>query len=202
MTPEEIKKAIADAIKAEQEKTESYVKGVREEAKGYREKMEGVQKELNQLKTDAAEATRKAAEDAAKAGDGKYEGLYEQAKKTIAELEGKIKELEKTITDAEPTSKALEKYLEAEIEEIPEEKRTLIPNLPVTEKLAWLKEAKTGGVFGKFEKKKAPDHKGAGDPDLGDANPWAKDTYNLTQQGVITKKDPALAASLKKAAGK
>jgi len=197
-----LKKAIADAIKAEQEKTETYVKGVREEAKKSRLALEKSQKELTQTKTDAATATREAAEAAAKTEDGKYAGLYEAAKQTIAELEGKVKTLEKQIADAEPTGKALATYLDAEIEEIPEEKRTLIPNLPVTEKLAWLKEAKKGGVFGKIEKKKAPDHKGAGDPDLGDVNPWAKDTYNLTQQGVITRKDPALAASLKKAAGK
>lgn len=31
-------------------------------------------------------------------------------------------------------------------------------------------------------------------------NPWKKDTFNLTEQGAITNKDPSLAAQLKKAA--
>jgi hypothetical protein len=33
-------------------------------------------------------------------------------------------------------------------------------------------------------------------------NPWAKDTFNLTEQGTILKSDPALAKRLKAAAGK
>lgn len=35
----------------------------------------------------------------------------------------------------------------------------------------------------------------------GEANPWKGDTWNMTQQGVIHKADPALAARLAKAAG-
>lgn len=36
----------------------------------------------------------------------------------------------------------------------------------------------------------------------GAVNPWARETYNLTKQAEILKKDPALAATMKAAAGK
>ena len=199
---DEIKAAVDAALKAEKEKTEGYVKGIREEAKGYRTKLETLTAEFTGFKADAEKTAREAAEAAAKAGDGKYEGLYEVAKQTIADLEVKIKELEGTITASAPLSEALDAYLKAEIEEIPEDKRSLIPNLPTTDKLAWLKTAKAGGIFGELKKPGAPGHKPSGEQDDEKNNPWTTEHFNLTRQGQITRDQPALAEKLKKAAGK
>lgn len=58
-----------------------------------------------------------------------------------------------------------------------------------TKKPHWFKQAKTGGH----------------EPQVGDpapsVNPWKKETFNLTEQGKITRDDPAKAELLKKQAG-
>jgi hypothetical protein len=43
---------------------------------------------------------------------------------------------------------------------------------------------------------------GGGDLRKGERNPWAKETFNMTEQGAIYKADPARAERLAKAAGK
>lgn len=42
----------------------------------------------------------------------------------------------------------IQAYYDAEVAEIPEDKRTLIPDLPLAKKLEWLKSAKAQGLFG------------------------------------------------------
>ena len=54
-------------------------------------------------------------------------------------------------------------------------------------------------LFGVELKGRAPE--GAGKSPLGTENPWKKETWNLTKQGEITKKDPDLAAKLRAQAG-
>ena len=54
-------------------------------------------------------------------------------------------------------------------------------------------------LFGVELKGRAPE--GAGKPPQTPENPWKKETWNLTKQGEITKKDPDLAAKLRAQAG-
>lgn len=88
------------------------------------------------------------------------------AEKRLAELEAadaKRKEAEalangefqKVIDDLKPKAErmtaleaALKTYLDAEIADIPEDKRDFIPQGDVTTTLAWVKQAKAAGLFG------------------------------------------------------
>ncbi len=54
-------------------------------------------------------------------------------------------------------------------------------------------------LFGVELKGRTPE--GTGKPPQGTENPWKKETFNLTKQGEITKKDPDLAAKLRAQAG-
>lgn len=54
-------------------------------------------------------------------------------------------------------------------------------------------------LFGVDLKGRTPE--GAGKPPQTPENPWKKETWNLTKQGEITKKDPDLAAKLRAQAG-
>ena len=54
-------------------------------------------------------------------------------------------------------------------------------------------------LFGVELKGRVPE--GAGKPPQTPENPWKKETWNLTKQGEITKKDPDLAAKLRAQAG-
>jgi hypothetical protein len=66
------------------------------------------------------------------------------------------------------------------------------------EQVAALKESDPY-LFGVELKGRVPE--GAGKPPQTPENPWKKETWNLTKQGEITKKDPDLAAKLKAEAG-
>lgn len=64
-------------------------------------------------------------------------------------------EHEQIIADLKPKAEraaaleaSLQTYLDAEIADIPDDKRDLIPDGDVTEKLRWVKNAKAKGVFG------------------------------------------------------
>jgi len=66
------------------------------------------------------------------------------------------------------------------------------------EQVAALKESDPY-LFGVELKGRVPE--GAGKPPQTPENPWKKETWNLTKQGEITKKDPDLAAKLRAQAG-
>ena len=66
------------------------------------------------------------------------------------------------------------------------------------EQVAALKESDPY-LFGVELKGRVPE--GAGKPPQTQENPWKKETWNLTKQGEITKKDPDLAAKLRAQAG-
>jgi hypothetical protein len=66
------------------------------------------------------------------------------------------------------------------------------------EQVAALKESDPY-LFGVELKGRVPE--GTGKPPQAQENPWKKETWNLTKQGEITKKDPDLAAKLKAEAG-
>ena len=66
------------------------------------------------------------------------------------------------------------------------------------EQVAALKESDPY-LFGVELKGRVPE--GTGKPPQTPENPWKKETWNLTKQGEITKKDPDLAAKLKAEAG-
>ncbi len=66
------------------------------------------------------------------------------------------------------------------------------------EQIAALKESDPY-LFGVDLKGRMPE--GAGTPPQTPENPWKKETWNLTKQGEITKKDPDLAAKLRAQAG-
>lgn len=66
------------------------------------------------------------------------------------------------------------------------------------EQVAALKESDPY-LFGVELKGRVPE--GTGKPPQAQENPWKKETWNLTKQGEITKKDPDLAAKLRAQAG-
>lgn len=71
--------------------------------------------------------------------------------KRLAE-EGKFKELVDTLKPkaerADALELALKGYFDLEVADVPEEKRTLIPQGSVETQLTWLKNAKAQGIFG------------------------------------------------------
>lgn len=86
---------------------------------------------------------------------------YEDTKKALEKFQAdQLTEKEKAVKEAtdalrsefEPQvqslQEVLEKFYEAEIADVPEEKRDIIPDLPLKDKLIWLKNAKSKGVFG------------------------------------------------------
>lgn len=181
--------------------SQEYVTELREEAKKHRQDKEKTAQVLLDLKTEFDKFKREAAEAGAAADGKKFEDLYDAAKVEIEGLKTKLSEAEKMSGSNDKLTETITGYLEAEIEEIPEDKRGSIPDLPLMEKLAWLKKAKTDGFFGDL-KKKAPEHKGSGEEDDDEKNPWTKEHWNLTEQGKILKRDKSLADKFKTAAGK
>lgn len=100
-------------------------------------KNENLQSKLDKIKTDGeAEATRLAEE------QGEFKTLYESKEQEVTGLK----------TRAESAESALEKYLELELKGIPEDKLSLIPDLPTDQKLEWLAKAKGAGMFGEDKK--------------------------------------------------
>lgn len=57
------------------------------------------------------------------------------------------------------------------------------------------------GIFERDKKPGGSDSTGNRTSQVNSDNPWAKDSFNLTKQGEIIRKDPALAAKLKAQAG-
>ncbi len=180
----------------------TYVQELRTEAKDNRVKLQKALDVVEELKKAAetaastAEADKRKAAETAAAEDGKYKDLYDALKIEFDKLTEEVK-------GAEKYKGAFGDYLKAEIEDIPEDKRVLIPeSMGELDKLAWIKTAKTAGVFGEI-KSKAPDAKdkkpGNGDDDT-EVNPWKKETFNLTQQAAILGADRAKADRLKLAA--
>jgi hypothetical protein len=109
-------------------------------------KLEGALKETTKESIERKEKIRAAEKEKADA-----------EQKRLAE-EGKFKELvdqyKPKAERADALETALKGYLDLEMADIPEEKRSLIPTGPVETQLTWLKNAKVQGLFG--EPKKAP----------------------------------------------
>lgn len=84
-----------------------------------------VQEQLDKVKADQEAAAKEAAEK-----NGEFQTLYETASNENKTLKEK----------SESLSKVINGYLEREIEKVPEDKRSAIPDLEPTKKLEWLQE--------------------------------------------------------------
>lgn len=111
----------------------------------------------------------------------------ENADKIAAALkeQGKFKELadayEPKAKRADVLEAALKGYLDLELADVPEEKRTLIPQGPVEAQLTWLKQAKAQGLFGEPKKEPAKSDQGRkGDPNAPEFLSWAPSDPRLT----------------------
>ena len=132
------------------------------------QKLEGALKETTEEsikrkeKLRAIEQEKEAAENERLKSAGKHEEL--------------IKSLEPKAKRADELEKAVTTYYELEIADIPEEKRTLIPDGSVESRLAWIKKAKSQGIFGTPDKKDPPkgaDNGKKGDPNAPDFLTWS-----------------------------
>lgn len=103
--------------------------------------------------------------------------------------EGKFKELVQNLEPkakrADELEKVIKEYYDSEVADIPEEKRTLIPQGSVETQLSWLKIAKAQGIFtGKApEPKKAPansEQKKVEDPNAPQFLDWKPNDPRLT----------------------
>lgn len=108
------------------------------------------------------------------------------ALKEKGEFKTLVEQLEPKAKRADELEKALKGYLDLELADIPEEKRTLIPAGPVETQLTWLKNAKAQGLFG--EPKKAPENsdqgKKGGDKNTPEFLSWAPSDPRLTTLSV------------------
>ena len=112
----------------------AYVKELREENAKARVKLKQIEEEGEKRKT----------EEAAKRGE--FETLYTDAAAKLAQYQPQVEKYQATLTS----------YYEAEIADISEDLQALIPDMPIEDKLSWVKTAKAKGVFGAKEPLKGP----------------------------------------------
>jgi seryl-tRNA synthetase len=106
-------------------------------------------KELNKLKADLEAAKKQAEESEKKLAEIEKSKLDEHQKELLEAKEAVKKDFEPTVERLKKLEESFEKLLEQELADIPEDKKDLVPDYPSAEdKLAWLKKAKAGGVFG------------------------------------------------------
>jgi len=165
---------------------------VNEQKNQYKDMLEERDKQLKELKKKARDSEELTAQ---------IEELQQTNEKTVNEYETKLKEqsfsfaLEKEISKYEAKNVRAVKAL-LDTEKIKYEDNKLFG---VEEQLKELKESEPY-LFGADLKGREPHQTKQTPPPQN--NPWAKDTFNLTEQGRILKEDPELAGRLKAAAGK
>lgn len=125
--------------------------------------------------------------------------------KEIVEAEGKIKILKPHV---EPYIKVLEDSGEYVVRVIDDSGNVRVnsngEHLSVREFIQELKEHpdfQGDGIFKREKTLGGSDSSGNISTKTNKDNPWSKDSFNLTKQGEITRKDPALAIKLKTQAG-
>jgi chromosome segregation ATPase len=128
-----------------------------QEGEQTKEELEKAKKESERLEREARELedeADKAEEELLYPADYVRKLRQEAAEKRIKakELQNKVKELEAQLNSykekAEKAEEALNKLLEAELKQIPEQYRDLIPEgLTPAEKLSWIAKAKEKGLF-------------------------------------------------------
>lgn len=150
-------------------------------------------KENDALKAelDAIKAERAAQDEERLKKQGEFEKLYNETK-------GELERLTADLDGYKAKAKAQQERDQAELDKIaatlPEALRDqLTDDIPLERRLS-LARALAGS------KQTPPGARPPGEGDSG-KNPWKKETRNLTEQGRITREDPALAARLKKEAG-
>ena len=117
-----------ESLKAKLQKSEDEKATLLKETMSRKEKLEALEKEKNKEKENAL------------AEQGKYKELYDSVMPKIQRFDALVPRLEK--------------IYETEIQDIPEDKRDLIPQGNVEEKLEWVRNAKSKGIFG--AQKQAP----------------------------------------------
>lgn len=136
-------------------KLESALKDTTKESIDRKEKIRAIEKE------------KQAAEEARLKDEGKYKEL-------VATYEPKAQR-------ADALEAALKGYYDLEVADVPEDKRTLIPAMPIESQLTWLKNAKAQGVFGAPKTPPPPADAGKkGDTSNPDFLSWAPTDSRLT----------------------
>jgi hypothetical protein len=138
MTAEE--QAAADKIVADKAKADADAKAKEGDAEYWKAEAKKAFDARDLSKADAkAYAETKAELDKLK------QASMTDAEKTAARL----KELEPIEGEHKAMKDSLQKFYDLEVADIPDNLKTLIPSGPLHEQLAWIKNAKAQGVFGK-----------------------------------------------------
>lgn len=145
MTPEE--KAAADAAAAAA-KAEADAKAKAEaDAASKRESdPEYLRQELKKAAADRDTERKRRKE--LESAEAELKKLKEAQMSEQEKLAARIKELEPGAARAKALEETVGKFLEAEVADVPEALRSLIPELPAEQKLLWIKDAKAKGIFG------------------------------------------------------
>lgn len=119
-----------------------------EEAQQYVQQLEKKNKDLlketmdRKEKIRAFEKQQQDAQEALQREQGKFKELYDASQPKVKRLE-----------EVEPV---LQEIFDLEIADVPEDKRDLIPDGPIEQKLKWVKNAKAKGLFGQKKEEKKP----------------------------------------------
>ena len=150
------------------EEAQAYIEGLEKEKRVLLHETMDRKEKLRKLETEKTEAEQRQL-----AEQGKYKELSES-------MTPKVKRLEQL----EPV---LNEIYDLEIADIPEDKRDLIPNGNIEEKLKWVKQAKAKNLFGTAKeepKKKLPPGSEGGKPNQDGSLPeftgWTADDPRLT----------------------
>jgi hypothetical protein len=103
------------------------------------------QEQMDELKAAHEADKAKLADVQAQLELSNREKLSEQ-ERAVVEAGDKVRN--ELTPELEKFKATVEGYLEAEIESLPEDKRDLVPDLPIEAKLKWIKDAKAKGLFG------------------------------------------------------
>lgn len=163
-----------------------------EQAKEYKRQLEERDQQLEGLKKKAKDSEELQAT---------IKELQEKNEKTVADYEAKVQELQfnhaldGALTGAKAKNpKAVKALLDTEKIKFEDGKL-----YGLDEQLKALQES-DGYLFGDDPPAKGGDDFSKGNPG-NQANPWKKDTFNLTEQGKILRQNPTLAEKLMREAG-
>lgn len=121
LTQEDVAKAISEALKAKDEEFAAKIAEKDAENKALAEKLAEFEKEK----------------------------LTDIERQILEAKENTKKEFEPVVARAAKLEETFKKLLEAELADVPDDKKALIPELPsVEDKLEWIQQAKKAGLFG------------------------------------------------------
>lgn len=95
-------------------------------------------------------------------GKGEEEKAQAQGSENASEKGGHMvpkSRLDQEITKRKESEKALEEIAQGYLDEVPEDMKDLVPDLPPLQKIHWLRNALSKGLFSGNQKESGPDSK-------------------------------------------